>query len=427
MVDMMRTIRWMAVLLAGMVLSSPGPLAAASDAPLEVEALLGEALERNPRIAAARGRHGAMQERVPQAGALEDPMLGLGVVSLPTSFDFNAEDMTMKELSVSQRLPFPGKLSLRQEAARHEAESASAETDEIANQVVRDVKAAYYDLSHVYRSIEVTRRNQAILEDFAKLARTRYAVGQGIQEDVLRAQVEISKMVDELIMFDQKRRSLAARINFLVGRPPGSPLGEPADFDFRRLALTIEDLQQSALEENPSLRGLRKAIAARRSSLELARRDYFPDFGVRLAYGQRDDRLDMLSGMVELNIPLFVKSKQERKVAEALAELKMEEAGYENLKNETLYMIADLGSMARRLEQQIDLYRTGIIPQADLQITTAISAYMVDKADFMTLLDSRMRLYRYELTYHQALTDYEKNLALLEAAVGKRFDREGGK
>ncbi len=423
---MTRTMRWMAVLLFGLTLG-PGPLAAGADAPLEVEALVGEALARNPRIAAARGRHEAMRERIPQAGALDDPMLGLGVVSLPTDFDFDAEDMTTKEISVSQRFPFPGKLSLKQETARNEAESVSAEADEVANQVAQNVKAAYYDLSHVHRSIEVTRRNQAILEDFAKLARTRYAVGQGIQEDVIRVQVEISKMADELIMLDQKRRALAARINFLVGRPPGSPVGAPADFDFRRLTFTIEELQHTALEENPALKSLKRAIAARKSGVDLARREYFPDFGVKLAYGQRDDRIDMVSGMVELNIPIFVKSKQERKVAESLAELQMEEAGYENLKNETLYMVADLGSMAERLEKQIDLYRTGIIPQADLQITTAISAYMVDKADFMTLLDSRMRLYQLRADLPPGADGLREEPGPARGRRGKTFRPGGGK
>jgi outer membrane protein, heavy metal efflux system len=156
----------------------------------------------------------------------------------------------------------------------------------------------------------------------------------------------------------------------------------------------------------------------------LAKRDYFPDFNLKFAYGQRDDRLDMVTGMVEMNLPIYFKSKQERKVAEGFAGVRSAQARYDDALNELLYMTAESGSMAQRLERKIELYRTGIIPQARLQIDTAASAYMVNKADFMTLLDSRMRLYRFELDYHEALTDYEKSLAELEALVGRALPRE---
>jgi outer membrane protein TolC len=126
--------------------------------------------------------------------------------------------------------------------------------------------------------------------------------------------------------------------------------------------------------------------------------------------------------MIEMSLPIFIKSKQDRRVAEAYADVRSAKARHEGAQNEILYMIADMGSMTERLERKIELYRTGIIPQARLQIDTAMSAYMVNKADFMTLLDSRMRLYRYELEYHDALTEYEKSLAAL-AVVGRTFSR----
>ena len=136
----------------------------------------------------------------------------------------------------------------------------------------------------------------------------------------------------------------------------------------------------------------------------------------------------MLTGMVEINIPIFYKSKQDRKVAEAKAEIETTEAQYRAMKNEILFMVTDMASMIQRVERQLELYKTGIIHQANLQIGSAMSAYRVNKADFMTLLDSQMTLYRYELEYHQALTEYEKNVANLEATLGKRFSqREGGK
>jgi len=137
--------------------------------------------------------------------------------------------------------------------------------------------------------------------------------------------------------------------------------------------------------------------------------------------GPEMKRRDMLTGMVEINIPIFYKSKQDRKVAEAMADIQAIEAQYQAMKNEILYMVTDMASMIQRVERQLELYKTGIIPQANLQLSSAMSAYRVNKADFMTLLDSRMTLYKYELEYHLALTEYEKNVANLEAVVGKRF------
>jgi outer membrane protein TolC len=293
------------------------------------------------------------------------------------------------------------------------------------------VKTAYYDLSHVYRTTHVVQRNKEILENFAKIAETRYAVGEGIQQDVLKAHIEVSKMVDELIMLAQKKRALEAKLNALLNRTPETSVGEPEEVIFRKLPFAIEELQKMALEMNPTLKGMKKMIEAKEKAYALAKREYYPDFNFKFAYGQRDDgpdmkRRDMLTGMMEMNIPIFYKSKQDRKVAETKVEIQAAEAQYRAMKNEVLFMIADMSSMIQRVERQIDLYKTGIIPQASLQINSAMSAYRVNKADFMTLLDSQMTIYKYELEYHQALTEYEKNVASLEAAVGKQFLEGGG-
>jgi outer membrane protein TolC len=407
------------------ILSSSAVCGISAEEPLlSVDRLVQEAIERNPRILAARERHAGLKEKVPQAGALDDPMLGLGVVNLPNNFDFDEEDMTAKEISITQKFPFPGKRGLSEEVAAQEAEAGAFEVDDIANQVARDVKAAYYDLSHVYRAMEVTLRSKSLLEELSRITQTRYSLGQGLQGDIVRIQVEISKMVDDLVMLEQKKKALGAKLNYLLNRPRNSPVGRPADPAFRPVASSIEGLQQQADADNPMLKALKQEIAARGKNIELARRDYFPDFSLKLAYGQREDRLDMYTGMIEVNLPIFFQSKQDRKVAEGYTEVRSAQAKYEGAQNEIHYIISDAGSMAQRLERKIELYRTGIIPQARLEIDTAMSAYMVNKADFTSLLDSRMRLYRYELDYHEALTDYEKSVAALEAAVGSPLPRE---
>ena len=403
---------------------------------LNVDQLIDEALQNNPEILAAKKRWEVFKEKIPQTFALEDPMLGFGIINLPTNFRFRDEDMTMKEISISQKLPFPGKRPLIREMAEKEAEAVFNEIQGKVHQIIKDVKTAYYDLSHIHRTTEVTQRNKNILENFVKIAETRYAVGEGIQQDVLKAHLEVSKMVDELIMLEQKKRALGAKLNALLNRPPETQVGMPEEVIFREFPFTIEELQKMALEMNPTLKVMKKMIESKEKAYALAKREYYPDFNFRFAYGQRDNsagpevmkRRDLLTGMMEINIPIFYKSKQDRKVAEIKADTQAIEAQYQAMKNEILFMITDMGSMIQRGERQLELYKTGIIPQTSFQINSAISAYRVGKADFMTLLDSQMTLYRYELEYHQALTEYGKNVASLEAATGKYFSqKEEGK
>ena len=395
---------------------------------LKLDPLIEEALQNNPEILAAKKRGEVFKEKVPQSWALEDPMLGLGIVNLPTNFSFRDEDMTMKEISISQKIPFPGKRPLMREMAEKEAEAVSTEIDDRANRVIKEVKTAYFDLSHVYRAKEVTQRNKQIFETLSKIAETRYATGEGIQQDVLKAHVEISRMADDLIMLDQKRVALEAKLNSLLNRVGDVSMGEPEDLMFKSFAFTLDELQKMALDSNPTLKAMKTMIEAKEKAHGLARLDYYPDFTFKFAYGQRDNgpemnRRDMLTGMVEMTIPLFFESKQSRKVAETLADIQTLQAQYRAMKNEVFYMIASMASMLQRTERQLELYKTGIIPQASMQIKSALSAYTVNKIDFMTLLDSQMTLYRYELEYHGALTEYEKNLSSLEATVGKRFLR----
>lgn len=394
---------------------------------LKLNLLIEEAFQNNPEILATKKRWEVFKEKPSQASALEDPMLGLGIVSLPTNFSFKDEDMTMKEISISQKFPFPGKRPLMREMAEKEAEAVSSEIEEKSNRIVKEVKTVYYDLAYVHQSIEITQRNKEILESFVKIAETQYSLGMGIQQDVLKAHVEVSKMVDGLIMLGQREKALEAKLNSILNRPLETALGRPEELSVRKLPFTYEELHRMAVELNPTLKGMKKMVEAKEKAHALAKREYYPDLNVRFAYGQRDNgpemkRRDVLTGMLEIYVPIFYKSKQDRKVAETKAEIQVIEAQYRAMKNEILFMITDIGSMIQRVERQLELYKTGIIPQASLQTSSAMSGYRVGKADFMTLLDSRMTLYRYELEYHQALTDYHKNVASLEATVGRRFD-----
>ncbi len=422
--------RWSMVIKIIFFILIPITSFAQSQSTVKLDQLIEEALRNNPEIAASKKRWEVFKEKVPQTRSLPDPMLGLGIISLPTNFSFRDEDMTMKEISISQMIPFPGKRRLMGEMAEKEAEAVFKEIQEKTNKIIRELKSTYFELSLNYRFMEITRRNKEILENFAKIAETQYAVGMGIQQDVLKAHIEVSRMVDDLLMLEQKKRALEAKLMALLNRPPESSIGRPEEVSFSKVPFSVEEFQKMAVDLNPTLQAMKKMIEAKEKAYEFAKREYYPDITFKFAYGQRDNgpemkRRDMLSAMVEINIPIFYKSKQERKVAETRADIQTLEAQYRAMKNEINFMIIDLASMLQRTERQLELYKTGIIPQASLQVSSAMSAYRVGKADFMTLLDSQITLYRYQLEYHQALTEYEKNVASLEAIIGKLFFQKG--
>ncbi len=400
------------------ILCGPFCSSAAGGAGLALEALVAEALARNPEIRAAREREGALRERIPQAGALEDPMIGFGILNVPRNFELDEEDMTAKELSLSQKLTFPGKLEAAAEAAGYEAQAARAETEETANRVAAAVKEAFHELSHVHRTHEVTLRNKELLEELARIGRARYAAGRGQQEELLQAELDITQAADELLRLEAEREAAQARLEALLDRPPGGVRGLPADPPFSPTAFSLEELRERAAGENPGLRALRLAVLARRAEVERARREVFPDFTVTFAYGQREDRLDMLSGMVEMNLPIFHRSKQDRRVAEALALVRAAESRLEAGRNDLFARLNTLGPRVQALERRIALYRTGILPQARLRLESALSAYRVDRAGFAAVVAARMQLYRLELDYHEALTEHGKAIAALEAALG---------
>ncbi|MGD0625784.1 MAG: TolC family protein [Thermodesulfobacteriota bacterium] len=414
------------------ILGVVSPLSAEDSrpAPLKLSALIEEALSKNPDILAAKSKWEVLRERPPQAGSLEDPMVGLGIVNLPTdTFSFRQEDMTMKEVSVTQKVPYPGKRPLRSEMAQKEAEAAYSDYEEAKNKISRDMKTAYYELFYINKAIQVTEKNREVLKLLNQIAETKYSVGEGIHTDVFKAQVELSKMIDELIMFSQNKRSLKARINTLLHQPPFATLGEPEELSFEKFSVEPEELVKTAMGRRPLLQSMKRMVERNQAGLRMAERDYYPDFDFKLAYGQRDDgpmgrRADMVTAMVAINLPLWYKTKQDRKVAESQKDIQAAKDQLSAMTNEIRFMIGDKLTEVERAERQLELLKTGIIPLATLSLDSAMASYRVNKVDFITVLDSLMTLFRYEIQYYRLLTDSRKSIAEIEAAVGKSLAEE---
>ncbi|MCP2597493.1 TolC family protein, partial [Candidatus Aminicenantes bacterium AC-335-G13] len=398
---------------------------------LNLNELINEALNNNPQIIAARKKWEAYREKIPQAGALPDPVISLGLMNLPVnSFDFNQEPMTGKKLSIMQMIPFPGKLKLKEKIALSEYNSVGQNYKDLRNTIIKNVKITFYDLFFIDKSIEITRKNKLLLQQFVKIAETKYSVGKGLQQDVLKAQVELSKLIEKLINLQQKRETIKARLNTLLNRPPESPLGKILEIKKSKFNLSLEKLKQIALENRPLLKAWEYIIKKYELAYELAKKDYFPNFNLSFSYTQREDlktgmkMYDFFSGMVSFNIPLYFSRKQKKKIEETALNIAMSKEQYNSLKNEIFFQIENILEQLKRDEELIELYKTGIIPQATQSLNSAISGYQVDKIDFITLLHNQVTLFNYEIDYYRILTDFEKKLAELEAIIGKQLTNE---
>jgi len=391
-----------------------------------LDQLVAEALRSNPEIQAARNERDAAQQRIRPAGALDDPMLEAGVLNLPVNtFNFRQDDMTMKMLGLSQKLPFPGKRGLREDVAAKGAESVGFAYQETVNRIARDVRVDYYNLALVIESTGLVEKNKQILEQFLKIAESRYAVGQGNQADVLKAQTQVSRMLDELIRLGRERAVIEAEFNRVLGRRSDSAAILTETLRLEETTLQLEALRETALKERPQLLALQSLIGRSEKAIDLARKDYYPDFDLKFTYGQRDRsqdgmyRSDMIVFTVGINLPVWRESKLAPRVAEAIAMRDQALDMYQAQQNEVYSQLRQQVASAQQSLKSARLYETGILPQAKLTVESSLAAYKVNRVDFLTLLDNQMTVFNYEIGYATALSNYGKALAEIDLIVGK--------
>jgi outer membrane protein TolC len=394
---------------------------------LNLDSLIAEVLRVNPDLAAAKLRYQAFEAVVPQTGSWPDPMFKTVFSNLPTDiWAMDRTPMSGIELMLTQKIPFPGKLGLKKNAARSLARKAKEEYETAEDFVLSELKQNFFQLYLLQKSIEITRKNKLLLQDFAKIASTRYSVGKGVQQDVLKAQVEVSKMTDKLISLEEKSRMVRAKLNVLLDRNPQNHLGETGELIFQGLDYSEEEIQEMAVENNPALKGIGFLVEASRSAYRLARREYLPDFTFSVSYRLREEvQMDPVKGVnffsasVGINIPLYFWSKQKKKVQEKKLDWEFAERKYESKRNDTKLGVSRLYYSLGRFEEEVELYQSAILPQARQSLESARSGYQVDKVDFLTLLNNQVTLYNYEIAYHQALSSYFMTIAKLEEMVGR--------
>ncbi|HKI52310.1 MAG TPA: TolC family protein [Geothermobacteraceae bacterium] len=419
----MRIIFTSLLLLAAVVLSTAALGADLDALQGQLDGLVQEALQNNPDLQAAKERWEMAGHKVVPARTLDDPMLGIGFSNYPVdSFQSDQTPMTGNEVKLSQSFPFPGKLAAKGEMAEQQALWYKSVYEDARLQLTRQVKDAYYRLYYQDRAIEVTEDNLAILKSFISLTATRYEVGNGLQQDLLKAQVEQSKLLDKLLTFRQQRQSVLAEFNRLLARPAAQPLEVPSELVLTALDVDPELLKTAARNNRPMFASFQSLVDRFESQRKLAKLDYYPNFNVWTSYRFRDDDLpdggtDFISAGVGLNIPLW-REKRSEVVAEADSGIRMARRQMQDFGNQVDSRIQDYYAQLEKNRDLEQLFATGIIPQAQQTFDASLAAYQVGKVEFLSLLDSLMTLYRYQLDYQRALSDYQRNLAQLEAAVG---------
>ena len=391
----------------------------AAAVPVKLEDLVGEALAANPGVQAALRRVEAQRRRVPQAKSLPDPVLTVGWMGDPKPFGVQRQDpSSYRSLGVEQEIPFPGKLKLRGQMADREAEAAWWEYEDMRRRVVAEVKAAYYDYFYYDKAIAITLKNKDLLDKLARIAEVRYQVGKGIQQDVLKAQVELSRLRQRLTVLEQQKETARARLNTLLDRAPECPLGPAAPFEPAELTYALDTLYQLARENDTGLQREQRLIERGQLAVNLARKEYYPDFGVGYMYQNRPLLPEMHGFTFSLNIPVFYKSKQREGVNEATQELLASERSRESREATLYFEVKQEYLAAKAADELARLYSAVIVPQSSLALESALAAYEVGTVDFLTLLESYGTVLDYEVDYYRELANYQIALARLEPLVG---------
>lgn len=384
-----------------------------------------EALRNNQSLIALRKKIAAREAEISMVGAWEDPRIGLGLGNVPVdSFELDQEPMTQKLITLSQRLPWFGRLDLKSKSKALDAAKMEAAYVSQSLALSRRLAEDYYQLGFIAASQKINQRLIDLLGQIARIAEARYAAGKGLQQDVLQAQVEQSRLIETRNTLLRQRRQLEYRISGVLNRNSLVPIPPPTLESLPPVALVVSDLQQKALSHNPQLVTLKLEIEKSAVEVKLARKAYFPDPDLRLSYGQRDDapngddRADFVSGTIVFSLPVWAKSKQRRGVEAALRQEEAARLQYQDMVSQLPFRIDETLTELNQIRANHDLYQNAVLLQAEQWADSAMISYKVGKIDFNAMISAQLRVLMLQLAEEQYLYQYYRKLANLEETVG---------
>src|SRR5712671_4159572 len=394
--------------------------------------LLEEAEKNNPQIEAARQGWQAAKQIPTQVSTRPDPQFTLQHLSVGSPrplAGYKNSDFAYIGLGVSQDIPYPGKLRLKGEIAKREADVSQQQIESVRRAVLAELKAAYFQLAYLSKTLAILEQDGELLKQVGQAADARYRSGMGSQQDVLQAQLQKTKLLREIAMHHLQVGKLEAQLKQLLNRSQESPDIEPADLLETPLVQSYADLLAAAQLQNPEIAGAQKMIERQSLQVDLARKDFYPDFNVQYMW-QRTDPAQfrayyMLS--VGVRVPIYRGRKQRPELAQAEAE---QLRARSELQAQSQQLAGDLRSqyvIVQQTSELLKIHREGLSPQARSEFQAGIAAYQSNKQDFQALLTAFLDVLHLDEDYWQNMAEYETAVARIEQLTGLSLHNEGAK
>jgi outer membrane protein TolC len=399
-------------------ISAPSVLA--QDKPgnkLNLSEIIEIALQENPELRATQKAWEAAKAQIPQAKDFADPTVSM-MFSRVAGGGADIIEPNASMYRITQMLPFPGKRGLKEKIAQKGSEIARENYEARKLEIISKVKMAYYNLYMAYKAIEINAEKVELRRHFLEVAQTKYATGQVPQHDVIKAQIELAKLLNESITLQEQKETAEAMLNILLNRQPQSPLGVPPDFELKPFNYTLEGLQQLAVKKHPDLKSMTFAIEKGNTMYALAKKNYYPNFMLMFERMSGQKGSGSWNAMIGVNVPLFFKDKYDYKVKETLANIEASEASYEKRRNMVLFEVKDLLVKLQTAQRLENLLRTTHIPLAEQGLKAAETGYVAGMVDFLNLIESEKILFNFKLQHYKAMTNFQKLHAQLEKSGG---------
>ncbi|MCU1337851.1 MAG: hypothetical protein JWO19_3432, partial [Bryobacterales bacterium] len=394
----------------------------AADRPTPLSALLDEATRNNPDILAARRGWQAATQVPSQVATPPDPQLTIQHVSVgsPRPFaGFSNSDFAYIGFGISQDLPYPGKLKLKGEAALQDAAVGKEKLETVRRSVLQQVKDAYFQIAYVQQTLEVLDRNGKLLEQIEKIADARYRVGEGTQQDVLKAQLERTKLLREVAHHHELMDTQQAQLIKLLNRPPGSPELSAEPLVETPLRYTSNELLEKVRTENPEVASQQEMVKKQSLQVEIARKDRYPDFNVQYMWQHTSEQSrDYYMLSFSARIPIYRRRKLNPEMNQAVEELNRSRREYESQVQTSYFDVRDQYITAETASQMLKIYREGLIPQALATYQAGLASYQTGTLDFESLFSTFMDVLNFDGEYWKTLMEHETALARIEQITG---------
>jgi outer membrane protein TolC len=384
---------------------------------LRLEDVEREVLAANPELGRASTLVAAQRAHVPQVGVLPDPSLTVSWMGNAVPFEVMDNDpSSYRGITVMQMVPLGDKRTLQREVARKDVAVEEVSESAARRNLLTEARAGFFDYYYYGVALDITAHNQQRLEQLADITEARYRVGKAMQQDVLRARLEISMLLQRTAALRQQWLTAAARLNTLMGRQAGAPLAAAVAPPPSALP-TMETLAPVAEANDPMLAREVRMGDRESAALALSRKDGIPDLNVGYMYEQRTGLPDMYGMQFTVNLPLH-RDRLRQEVAEGELRVRAAKQGEQSRRLELSYELQQSWAAAQTAKQMVDLYDQAILPQAELARDSAQAAYEVGNVDFLTVLTSYTAIYSYELDYHRQRADYEIAIARIHGLTG---------